>query len=67
VLACISSEYVTLHWCFWKEKTSGLTVKKNGEVIKYISVTLSVGPYLIALCGFWRHTNNVTGKESVCK
>jgi hypothetical protein len=24
-----------------------------------------VGPYLIAPYGFWRHTNNATGKESV--
>jgi hypothetical protein len=64
-IAYIPSEYITLDICFWKEKTSGLTIKKNIEIIKHLSVTLSVGPYLIAPHGFWRHTNNATGKESV--
>jgi hypothetical protein len=65
VVACIPSDYITLQRCFWEEKTSVLTVKKNGEVIKHYSVALSVGPHLLAPYGFWKHTNNATGKESI--
>jgi hypothetical protein len=65
VVACILSDYITLQKCFWEEKTSRLTVKKNGEVLKHYSITLSVGPHLLATYGFWKHTNNATGKESI--
>jgi hypothetical protein len=64
-VACIPSNYITLDRCFCEEKTSGLVVKKNGVVIEHYSVTLSVGAHLIAPYGFWRHTNNSTGKESI--
>jgi hypothetical protein len=43
----------------------GSTIKKNNEVIQHYSVSISVGPHLVAPYGFWRHTNNVTGKESI--
>jgi hypothetical protein len=48
-----------------REKTSGLVIKKNREVIEHYSVTLSVGSHLLAPYGFWKHTNNETGKESI--
>jgi hypothetical protein len=48
-----------------REKTSGLVIKKNREVIEHCSVTLSIGPHLVAPYRFWKHTNNTTGKESV--
>jgi hypothetical protein len=57
-VACITSDYITLQRCFWEEK-------KNGEVIEHYSVTLSVGPYLLAPYRFWKHTNNTTGKKSI--
>jgi hypothetical protein len=48
-----------------EEKTSGQTVRKNGEIIEHYSVTLSVEPHLIAPYGFWRHINNATRKKSI--
>jgi hypothetical protein len=63
VVACIPSDYITLQRCFWEEKTSGLVIKKNGVVIEHYSVTLSVPPHLVAPYGFWKHTNNATGKR----
>jgi hypothetical protein len=65
VVVCIPSDYITMQRCFWEEKTSGLLIKKNGEVIEHYFVTLTVGPHLVAPYGFWKHTNNATGKESV--
>jgi hypothetical protein len=50
---------------FLGKKTSGLVIKINGVVIEHISVTLSIKPYLLAPYGFWKHTNNATGKESI--
>jgi hypothetical protein len=47
---------------FLGRKTSGLVIRKNGEVIQHYSVTLSVGPHLLVPYGFWKHTNNATGK-----
>jgi hypothetical protein len=39
----------TLNKCFWEELASKQTIKKNGEITEYYSITLSVGPHLIAL------------------
>jgi hypothetical protein len=64
-VACIPSDYITLQRCFWEEKTSGLVIKKNGEIIEYYLVILFVGLYLLVLYGFWKYTNNVIGKESI--
>jgi hypothetical protein len=51
-VSCIPSDYITLEKYFLEEKTLGLVVKKNGVIIEHISVTLSVGPYLLAPYGF---------------
>jgi hypothetical protein len=40
-------------------------IRKNGITIEHYSVILSVGPHLLAPYGFWKDTNNATGKESV--
>jgi hypothetical protein len=61
---CKPSKIVTLDRCFWEEKITGISVFKNNEIIEFYSVTLTVGPHQIAPYGFWRHTNNQTGKES---
>jgi hypothetical protein len=45
------TEYITLDRCFWKE-LSGQTIRKNGEIIEHYSITLSVGPHLIAPYGY---------------
>jgi hypothetical protein len=62
---CKPAEIVTLDRCFWKELTTGVTTYKNDEIIEHNSVTITVGPHQIAPYGFWRHTNNQTGKESI--
>jgi hypothetical protein len=51
--------------CFWEEKITGISVFKNNEIIEFYSITLTVGPYQIEPYGFWRHTNNQTGKKSI--
>jgi hypothetical protein len=63
--SCKPTEIVTLDRCFWKELTTGITTYKNEEIIEHNSVTITVGPHQIAPYGFWRHTNNQTGKESI--
>jgi hypothetical protein len=65
ILSCISSDYIILERYFSEEKISGLVIKKNDVIIEYILVTLSVGSHLLTPYGFWKHTNNATGKESV--
>jgi hypothetical protein len=42
-----------------------VTTYKNEEVIEHSSVTITVGPHQITLYGFWRHTNNQTGKKLI--
>jgi hypothetical protein len=64
-VSCIPKEYVTLDRCFWEERTAVITIYKNDEPIEHYSVSLTVGPHLEAPYGFWRHTNNATGKESI--
>jgi hypothetical protein len=51
--------------CFWKELSTGVTTYKNEEIIEHTSVTITVGPHQIAPYGYWRHTNNQTGKELI--
>jgi hypothetical protein len=63
--SCKPMEIVTLDRCFWKELTTGVTTYKNEEIIEHNSVTITVGRYQIAPYGFWRHTNNQTGKELI--
>jgi hypothetical protein len=63
--SCKPTEIVILDRCFWKELTTGITTYKNEEIIEHNSVTITVGPHQIAPYGFWRHTNNQTGKESI--
>jgi hypothetical protein len=63
--SCKPAEIITLDRCFWKELTTGVTTYKNEEVIEHTSVTITIGPHQIAPYGFWRHTNNQTGKESI--
>jgi hypothetical protein len=56
---------MSLDRCFWEELTTGVTIYKNEEVIEHTSVTITVGPHQIAPYGFWSHTNNQIGKESI--
>jgi hypothetical protein len=63
--SCKPAEIITLDRCFWKELTTGVTTYKNEEVIEHSLVTITVGPHSIALYGYWRHTNNATGKELI--
>jgi hypothetical protein len=56
---------MNLDRCFWEEHTTRVSIFKNEELLEHFSVTLTVGLYLQAPYGFWRYTNNMTGKESV--
>jgi hypothetical protein len=51
--------------CFWEERLSGVSIYKTDILLNHFSVTLTVGPHLEAPHGFWKHTNDVTGKESM--
>jgi hypothetical protein len=42
-----------------------IVIRKNDIIIEHFSVTLSVRPHLLAPYGFWKHTSNATGKESI--
>jgi hypothetical protein len=64
-VACIPTDYIKMDICFWEEFTSGQIVKKNRVVINHYSITISVGPHLVAPYGFWKYTNNATGKEII--
>jgi hypothetical protein len=64
-VSCIPKEHVTLDRYFWEERTAGITIYKNDELIEHYSASLTVGPHLEAPYGFWRHTNNATSKESI--
>jgi hypothetical protein len=63
--SCRLKEIIPMNRCFWKELTTGISVYKNEEAIKHSSVTITVSPHSIAPYGYWRHTNNATGKESI--
>jgi hypothetical protein len=65
VYTCKLKELITMVRCFWKELTTGVTTYKNEEIIEHSSVIITVGSHQIAPHGFWRHTNNQTGKESI--
>jgi hypothetical protein len=56
----LSEEFVNLDRYFWEERLLGVFVYKKDQLLTHHSVTLRDAPY-----GFWRHTNNVTGKESI--
>jgi hypothetical protein len=60
--SCKPAEIVTLDR---KELTTNIIIYKNEEIIEHTSVTITVGPHQIDPYGFWRHTNNQTGKESI--
>jgi hypothetical protein len=63
--SCKQAEIITLDRCFWKELIINITTYKNEEVIEHTSVTITVGLHQIAPYGYWQHTNNQTGKESI--
>jgi hypothetical protein len=65
VASCKPAEIIMLERCFWKELVTGVTTYKNEEVIEHTWVTITVGPHPLAPYGYWRHTNNQTGKESI--
>jgi hypothetical protein len=65
LVTCTPKEFVTMSRCFWKERLSGVSIYKNDELLTHYSVTLMVRPHLEAPYGFWRHTNDVIGKETV--
>jgi hypothetical protein len=50
---------------FLGKKLSGISIFKNDILLNHFSVTLTVGPHLEGPYGFWKHTNDVTGKESI--
>jgi hypothetical protein len=64
-LSCTPKEFVNMSRCFWEERLSGVFIYKNDILLNHFSVTLTVGSHLKAPYGFWRHINDVTGKESI--
>jgi hypothetical protein len=64
--SCKQKEIITMNnRCFWEELPMGISIYKDDKIIEYLSVTITVGPHQAAPYGYWRHTNNATGKEII--
>jgi hypothetical protein len=62
---CKPKEIITMDRCFWEELQTGISICKNDEIIEYLSITLTVGPYQTAFYGYWGYMNNAIGKKSI--
>jgi hypothetical protein len=63
-VTCTPKEFVN-NRCFWEERLSGVSIYKNDVLLNHFLVTLTVGFYLKAPYGFWKHTNDITKKENI--
>jgi hypothetical protein len=64
-ITCTPKEFVNMDRCFWEERLFGESIYKNNKLLIHHSITLTMSPHLEAPYGFWKHTNDVTGKESI--
>jgi hypothetical protein len=50
--SCRTKGIITMDRYFWEKLLTGISNYKNNEIIKYLSVTLTIGPHQQAPYGF---------------